>query len=126
MWTDPTPGAILEQRAPSVVAWIERMLEPKAPGGFEPWAALEPTLLPFLTRMVGALFLPWSDANARAIAGGQDEFSVELAGRAYTQKPQKYHARSLDALRKRYAAVADRRALDPILERAGCKAWLAG
>jgi hypothetical protein len=75
--------------------------------------------------MVGALFLPWSDANARAIAAGQEEFSVELAGRAYAQKPQKYHARSLDALRKRYAALADRRALDPILERAGCKAWLA-
>jgi glutathione S-transferase len=125
MWTDPTPGAILEQRAPSVVAWVERMLEPKAVGEFEPWAALEPTLLPFLSRMVGALFLPWSDANARAIAAGQDEFSVQLAGRSYAQKPQKYHARSLDALRKRYAALADRRALDPILERAGCKVWLA-
>ncbi|HET6303464.1 MAG TPA: glutathione S-transferase family protein, partial [Myxococcota bacterium] len=27
--TDPTPGALLRQRAPRVVAWIERMLEPR-------------------------------------------------------------------------------------------------
>ena len=40
-WTDPTAGAILRERAPATVAWIERMLDPKAEGEFEPWAALE-------------------------------------------------------------------------------------
>jgi glutathione S-transferase len=123
-WTDPTPGRILRGRAKSVVAWIERMQEPKAEGGFEPWAALEPTLLPLLSTQVGALFLPWSDANARAIAQGVETFRCELAGRAWTQKPQKYHARSLAALRARHAAVRERAALDPLLERAGCLAWL--
>jgi glutathione S-transferase len=125
-WTDPTPGGILRDEAPSVCAWVERMLEPKAEGGFERWEALEPTLLPLLDRQVGRLFLPWSDANARAIAAGDEEFSVELDGRTWTQKPQKYHARSLAALRKRYAEVADRSRLDPILEQAGCRAWLTG
>ena len=43
----------------------------------------------------------------------------------WTQKPQKYHARSLAELRKKYAAVADKARLDPILERAGCLRWLA-
>jgi glutathione S-transferase len=123
-WTDPTPGALLRERAPSVCAWVERMLEPKAEGGFERWDALAPTLEPLFQRQVGALFLPWSDANARAIAAGQAEFSVELAGATWTQKPQKYHARSLAALRARYARVADRSALDPILERTGCLRWL--
>ena len=46
-WTDPTAGAIIK-RQPQLVAWIERMLEPKAEGAFEPWSALAPTLEPFL------------------------------------------------------------------------------
>ncbi len=123
-WTDPTPGRILRDRTPAVCAWIDRMLEPKAEGDFERWETLEPTLAPFLADQVGALFLPWSDANARAIAAGEDEFTVELASGSWTQKPQKYHAKSLAALRERYAAVSDRSALDPILERAGCLRWL--
>jgi glutathione S-transferase len=123
-WTDPTPGQLLRERAPRVVAWVDRMLHPKAEGDFETWSALEPTLMPLLEQQVGGLFLPWSDANAKAIAAGQEEFTVELASGTWTQKPQKYHAKSLKALRERYAAVADRSGLDPILERAGCLRWL--
>ncbi len=125
-WTDPTCGEILNDGAPSVVGWIERMLEPKAFGDFEAWSALAPTLMPILKTQVGGLFLPWSDANAKAIAGGEEEFSVELDGRTWTQKPQKYHARSLAAIRKRYAELSDVSALDPILDEAGCLAWLRG
>jgi glutathione S-transferase len=125
-WTDPTAGGIVKSQARRLEAWILRMLEPKAEGDFEAWEALEPTLLPLLERQVGALFLPWSQANATAIAEGREEFSVDLASGTWTQKPQKYHARSLRALRERYGAVADKTRLDPILERAGCLSWLRG
>jgi len=122
--TDPTPGALLRQRAPRVVAWIERMLEPRVHGEFEGWDRLGPTLEPFLAREVAGLFFPWSSANARALAEGKAEFTVQLEGRPFTQQTQKYHARSLAALKERYAAVPDRTALDPILERTGCLRWL--
>ena len=125
-WTDPTAGQLLRDEAPNTCAWIERMLEPKSEGDFEGWDTLEATLLPFLQEQVGALFLPWSDANAKAIASGAESFDVELASGHWTQKPQKYHARSLAKLRERHAAVSDRSALDPILERAGCLEWLRG
>ncbi len=125
-WTDPTPGALIEGRAPNLLAWIHRMLWPRAEGEFEPWSKLEPTLMPLLERQVGRLFMPWTIANAAAIASGREEFTVELAGRPWTQKPQKYHAKSLAALRQKYAAIADKRAIDPILERAGCLAGLRG
>jgi glutathione S-transferase len=125
-WTDPTPGALIEGRAQRVLDWLHRMLWPRAEGDFEPWLGLEPTLLPFLERQVGRLFLPWTVANAAAIAAGGDEFSVELAGKTWTQKPQKYHAKSLAALRAKYAAVSDRAAVDAMLERAGCVAALRG
>jgi glutathione S-transferase len=122
---DPTPGAIVRASAPAVLAWIERMLEPKAEGDFEAWESLAPTLTPLLEHEVAGLFLPWSTANAKALAAGEAEFSVDLAGHPFGQQTQKYHARSLARLRERYAGVADRSALDPILERTGCLGWIA-
>jgi len=121
--SDPTPGAWLRAEAPRVVAWIERMLAPKAEGPFEPWSALEPTLLPLLRDEVAGRFLPWSDANARALAAGQTEFEVTLGGQPFRQQTQKYHARSLATLRARYAASSGTE-LDALLERAGCLRWL--
>jgi len=124
-WTDPTPGGILRKEAPRVAAWVERMLDPKSEGGFEGWDALAATLVPLLERQIGAMFLPWSDANAKAIAAGAEEMVAGMPLGQWRQKPQKYHARSLAELRKKYAAVADKARLDPILERTGCRRWLA-
>jgi glutathione S-transferase len=122
--TDPTPARLLQERAKHVLRWIERMLDPRAEGDFEAWTALEPTLLPLLRDEVGAIFLPWSTANARALAEGEASFQVTLAGDPFEQETQKYHAKSLAVLRARLAAAADRSTLDPILERAGCLSWL--
>jgi len=125
-WTDPTPGALIEGCAHNVLAWVQRMLWPRAEGEFEPWSSLEPTLLPFLEAQVGRLFVPWTLANEAAVAGSREEFSVALNGHTWTQKPQKYHAKSLRALRDKYAAVADKGKLDGVLEGAGCLAGMRG
>lgn len=122
--TDPTPGKILRDRAPRVVSWIQEMLGPRAEGDFESWETLAPTLGPLLRDEVGAVFLPWTTANAKALAAGQKEFTVQIDGRPFSQEVQKYHAKSLGVLRARYAAVADRSRLDPILEEARCLEWL--
>ncbi|MDX1648503.1 MAG: glutathione S-transferase C-terminal domain-containing protein, partial [Myxococcota bacterium] len=119
--SDPTPGAILREEAPRTAAWVERMLAPEARGAFEAREALLPTLEPLLGRQVGRLFLPWTLANARALEDGEESLAVDLDGRPWTQAPQKYHAKSLGALRRRYAAVAGRSHLDPVLERTGCR-----
>lgn len=119
-WTDPTAGALIEARAPQLLAWIQRMLWPRVEGGWASWAELAPTLGPVLTEQVGAHFMPWTVANAAAIAAGVESFRVELDGAEWTQKPQKYHARSLAVLREKYAAVPDRAPLDAILAQTGC------
>jgi glutathione S-transferase len=123
--SDPTPGAIMRRGYPRVLAWIERMLSPRAMGPFEGWATLGPTLRPLLRDEVAQVFLPWSTANARALAAGQKEFRVDVGGRPFSQETQKYHAKSLSALRARYAHVDDRSTLDPILAETGCLAYLA-
>ena len=93
-WTDPTVGSIIEASTPNTLAWLQRMLFPRNEGDFESWDTLSATLAPILEQ-VGRLFMPWTVANAKCIAEGAEEFSVELEGRTWTQKPQKYHARSL-------------------------------
>jgi glutathione S-transferase len=126
MWRDPTAGAIIEGGAPHVLDWVHRMLWPKVEGAFEGWSTLEPTLMPILTKQVGRQFMPWICANEKALADAKEEFSVTLGDKIWTQKPQKYHARSLGMLRARYAAAPDKAALDPVLEAAGCLAGLRG
>jgi glutathione S-transferase len=126
LWTDPTAGALIEGGAPHVLDWVHRMLWPRAEGKFETWSTLQPTLMPILTRQVGQLFMPWTSANEKALAEKQDEFSVTLGDQVWTQKPQKYHARSLGMLRAKYAEVADKAALNAVLEAAGCLAGLRG
>jgi glutathione S-transferase len=126
MWTDPTAGALIGGGAPHVLDWVHRMLWPRAEGKFEAWSTLEPTLMPILTKQIGMQFMPWTCANEKALAEAREEFSVTLGDKIWTQKPQKYHARSLGMLRAKYADVADKAALDPVLEAAGCLAGLRG
>jgi glutathione S-transferase len=125
-YRDPTPNDILHRRGPQVVAWIERMHEPAQQGAFEGWGSLSRTLEPLLSDQVAGLFLPWSDANARAIDAGDEAFRVRLRSGEWEQKPQKYHARSLTALRDRFRGQADNEALNEVLERTGCLPYLVG
>jgi glutathione S-transferase len=120
LWTDPTPGALIEGGAPHVLDWIHRMLWPRAEGPFEGWSALAPTMMPILKTQVGGKFMPWTLANEKALADGGEEFSVNLDGEVWIQKPQKYHARSLGMLRSKYAGASDKATLDVVLENAGC------
>lgn len=122
---DPTPNELLRTRAPSVVAWIERMHEPSAEGPFEGWHSLSRSLLPLLADQVAGLFLPWSQANAAAIEDGAENFSVRLRSGEWQQKPQKYHARSLSQLRARYRSWPADETLQSVLQECGAEGYLS-
>lgn len=123
--TDPTPGAIMRASASNVMAWVQRMVSPGAEGPFEGWTALAPTLMPLLKDEVGALFLPWSVANSAAIAASAKTFDVTLGDTVWSQEPQKYHARSLAEIRRKYAAAKGAPGLEAILRESGCIGLLA-
>ncbi len=119
-WTDPTGAAYIEGNCPKVLDWVHRMLWPTILGEFEDWASLEPTLMPLLSQQLGGLFMPWTQANVKAIENEDKEFTVQLNGASWSQIPQKYHAKSLKALRAKYQGVANKTDLDVVLEKAGC------
>ncbi len=120
---DPTPAKLVRAH-PNVHAWTRRMLSPINEGEFEPWDAVKDTLVPLLRDQIGALFLPWSVANSQAIADGAETFEVELAGKTWAQRPQKYHARSLAALREKFNAVSNDPTVRELTEMTGCLTYL--
>ncbi len=125
-WTDPTPGEILRSRFTRVCQWVDRMLDPKAIGEFEAWETLRATLEPLLSQEIRP-FLQWSDANAQAIESGAEELSIDLDGKRWTQAvggPQKYHAKSLRELRRKYRLHESNQKLNEILESTGCLEYL--
>jgi len=124
-YSDPTCGRHLSQNAPAVVRWIERMDSPIAAGPFEPLAALMPSLRPLLEEQIAGRFLPWTQANARALEAGEKETALEFDGRAYVQKTFKYHAWSFARLKEKLVNVSDDPALGEVLTETGCAPYLA-
>ena len=121
---DPTPRRIMEHQAPQTLGWLQRMSVPEAIDDFVSISELLPTLKPLMVDQVAGLFLPWSDANARAIEAEADSFEVSLRSGEWRQKPQKYHARSLQALRDAYQQVNGNQLLNEVLDASGALKYL--
>ena len=122
MWTDPTVNQIIESSYPETLKWIKRMLQPKLEGEFESWESLEATLMPFLKQELADVFMPWLEANNKALAKGEKELSVKIKGKDFTHSvgsPQKYHAKSFAMLLEEYNDIPDKTKLDAVLQEAG-------
>jgi glutathione S-transferase len=122
--SDPTPGAILRSRAPRVAAWIARMDEPRVEGGFESISTLSATLSMLLQAELAGAYLPWMSVNADAVAADAPAASVEIAGRMFTQKPQRYAAKAFGEVRRKRALLSENEALAALLGETGCDAFL--
>ncbi|WP_395646204.1 glutathione S-transferase family protein [Terricaulis sp.] len=122
--SDPSPGAILRQTAPNLVAWIGRMENPKVEGDFTSFTLLRGALVDLLREEIAAAYLAWMSANARAVQNDASGVSVEIAGVDFVQKPQRYAAKAFTEL-KRKRAVIDEPELIALLEETGCDAYLA-
>lgn len=123
-YSDPYNQAYIEQQFPTVMSWLDRMLDPRATGEWESWEALEPSLLPILEQEVAQLFLPWSTANAKALEAGEKTFRCDLNGQQFEQEAQKYHAKSLKALKEKFQLHQHNEAMINLLHNTGCLAFL--
>jgi glutathione S-transferase len=124
--SDPTPGALIKAQAPNVVLWVDRMENPEREGDFASLDSLREELSDLLREEVAGAYLAWMSANARAVASDAAFVNAEIAGRAFTQKPQRYAAKALAELQRKRAALADNETLATLLAQTGCDAVLRG
>ena len=122
-------SAIMRRRAQGFHDWLRRLDDASGVDGAWPAPAtpLPPTVVELLT-MAGDTYLPFLDANARALDQGAETLSLELHGRTYTQATFKYQAKCRDRLRAHYGGLdaAARRGLEGVLAETGCLAYLDG
>ncbi|MBW2287964.1 MAG: glutathione S-transferase family protein [Deltaproteobacteria bacterium] len=106
---DPTPAAIMQERAPAVWEWVARMWNAKASklsgGALVPGV---PSDLEPLLAEIGETHLEYLSANAIAWQGGDGRFDVTIQGTAYRRVPaSRYRVWCLEELRKRFADLPE-------------------
>ena len=124
---DPTPEAMLRRDYPYSLRWLLHVDDMSGIDG--EWDAPDaplPAIVTVLLKQVGAIYLPFLQANADAMAAGAKTFSMVAMGLPYSQGVFKYQVKCLADLRARHAALDDaaRAAIDPLLEQTGCLAAL--
>lgn len=119
---DPTPGAIMRERAPAVHAWVARLWNARAEHGGDLLDDVPGDWAPLLDD-VGSAYLPYLCANADAHAAGRRRFDVTVQDTTYRRVPvSRYRVWCLERLRQHYEALGDgdRVATRALLERHGC------
>ena len=125
---DPTPSDLMRESAPFTYRWLMHLDD--ASGVEGDWRAPDEPLapaVPQLLALAGEVYLPFLQANERALKAGEETFSVELFGRPYSQGTFKYQAKCLEGLRRAYADLPDlaKAWVTPMLEQAGALSALA-
>lgn len=106
---DPTPAAILRERAPNVLAWTARLwaATPESLSGSDrvgdPPGDLDP-----LFQCIGAEYLPYLEANLEAVANGAPKVAFDSFGGRFEIPASPYRAACWLDLRREFAALSAR------------------
>ncbi len=126
---DPTPMALMRERAPRTYQWIQRLDDASGMEGewIDPAGPLPEAVTGFL-RLAGEVYLPFLRANAAALDAGAERFSFTALGKRYEQGTFKYQAKCLGWLREELAALTGepRARVARVLEETGCWKPLQG
>jgi deazaflavin-dependent oxidoreductase (nitroreductase family) len=113
---DPTPGALMRELGPRVTHWVTRLWQTR-PVDLEgtPEIGQVPDDLGFFFEMIARDYLPYLEANARAVAEGSENVSYRAQGVAWQIPTAPYRAECFNELKRRFAeldADAARRVAD--------------
>jgi glutathione S-transferase len=105
-FSDPTPAAIMRERAPAVAHWVTRLwaTRPEDIRDATPISALPDDLAPFWT-MAAQHYLPYLAANAAAVAAHRTIVSYAIDGLAWRVPASPYRAHCLIALQQRFGKL---------------------
>ena len=122
---NPASFKVMVQRSRRLVPWLTIIDD--ASGVEGDWIAPDAPLcdgVKALLWLAGEVYLPYLNATLEAIEAGRDRLEITvLDGMVHSQKPMKYHARCLQVLREKLAALGetDRRKVERLLD--GTAAW---
>ncbi|WP_164157070.1 glutathione S-transferase [Sandarakinorhabdus rubra] len=124
---DPTAQAMMRAEFPFTYRWLLHIDDTSGIEGT--WDAADQPLQPVVVALlaeIGRVYGPFLLANAGAAAAGEPTFRIEVDGLGYVQGTFRYQLKCLADLKARHAALdADtRRRIEPLLESAGCLAFL--
>jgi hypothetical protein len=103
---DPTPGGLMRREAPHVAHWVTGLWKTR-PTDLDGAATLEnvPDDLGFFFEMVASDYLPYLEANARAVAAGAKYVHYEAQGVAWRIPSAPYRVECLNELKRHFAAL---------------------
>jgi glutathione S-transferase len=104
---DPTPTAILRERAPNVMGWIARLwaATPDRLASYDR-VADPPSDLDPLLRCIGADYLPYLEANLEAVANHKPRVRFESFGGRFEISTSTYRAACWQNLCRKFAALS--------------------
>lgn len=103
---DPTPGALMRELGPHVTHWVTRLWQTR-PADLDDTAEIAqvPDDLGFFFEMIANDYLPYLEANARAVAEGASDVSYRAQGVAWEIPTAPYRAQCFNELKRRYAEL---------------------
>ena len=119
---DPTSGALMRKHAPHLTHWVTRLWKTR-PADLRNTATIGtiPEDLGFFFTMISEDYLPYLEANAKAVARGQDQVQYHAQGLEWQIPAAPYRAQCLNELKRRYSTldgIAQTRINDLLSERA--------
>lgn len=105
MSTDPTPMAWMRTDVPYLYRWLQHCDD--ASGLEGDWSEALSAPVQALLAIAGETYLPFLAANLAALEAGEETFSLEIEGGAFTQGTFGYQAKCLKQLRSAWHDLPD-------------------
>jgi len=121
---EPTPAAIMQERAPAVWAWVARMWDAKGENYTDKELLSEPDeAMMTLLEVIGRNHLDYCNQNAAAFATGKRTFDATIEGVVYPAAVvSRYRIWCMEQLRSDFKSLndADQAQLEKILKQSNC------
>ena len=120
---DPVPHRMLQQRAPAILDWLDRLWHTRLDELQGEFCESLPADLEPLLEDIGSGYLPYLNANAEAVRRGERRFDADIDGVCYRgARYSRYRVWCLEQLRARFLGVDQgaQQAIRSLLEARGC------
>jgi deazaflavin-dependent oxidoreductase (nitroreductase family) len=102
---DPTSGALMREHAPHLAHWVTRLWETRPSRLAGAPVARVPDDLGFFFALISDDYLPYLEANARAVAAGEDTVRYRAQGVDWEIPAAPYRVACFNALKRRFAEL---------------------